>query len=100
MVASITHKKIAFAILVAALGYFVDGYDIVIFSVVRMASLKSLGLTGDDLTTTGAFLMNVQLIGMLLGGIGWGVWGDKRGRLRFYSAQSRFIRWLILPTLM
>jgi MFS family permease len=78
----ITNKKIAFAILVAALGYFVDGYDIAIFSAVRVASLKSLGLSGNDLTTTGAFLMNIQLVGMLLGGLGWGILGDKIGRLK------------------
>ena len=82
MPTTITNKKIAFAILVAALGYFVDGYDIAIFSAVRVASLKSLGLTGDALTTTGALLMNVQLVGMLLGGFGWGILGDKLGRLQ------------------
>ena len=82
MPSTITNKKIAFAILVAALGYFVDGYDIAIFSAVRVASLKSLGLSGNDLTTTGAFLWNVQLVGMLLGGLGWGILGDKLGRLQ------------------
>ena len=82
MSVSLSDKKIAFAILVAALGYFVDGYDLAIFSAVRMSSLKSLGLTGDSLATTGAFLLNVQLVGMLLGGLGWGILGDKLGRLQ------------------
>src|SRR5689334_14837360 len=52
-----------------------------LFSSVRVPSLKSLGLVGDALTHAGLVLMNVQLVGMLLGGILWGVWGDKRGRL-------------------
>ena len=73
--------KIVLAILVVALGYFVDCYDIVIFSVVRVESLKGLGLSGEALTTTGAFLINVQFIGMLLGGLAWGILGDKRGRV-------------------
>ncbi len=82
MLVSVSNRHIGFAILVAALGYFVDGYDIAIFSAVRVASLKSLGLSGSDLTTTGGFLMNVQLIGMLLGGVGWGILGDRLGRLQ------------------
>lgn len=70
------------AVVVAALGYFVDVYDIILFSVVRVASLKSLGVTDPaELVSTGAFLLNMQMIGMLVGGILWGVLGDKRGRL-------------------
>jgi MFS transporter, putative metabolite:H+ symporter len=69
------------AILVAALGYFVDVYDLLIFSIVRIASLKSLGLAGEALTSAGILLLNLQLAGMLLGGILWGVAGDRRGRL-------------------
>lgn len=74
-------KKILFSIIVAALGYFVDVYDLIVFSVVRMASLKDLGLTGDDLTNTGVFLLNTQLAGMLIGGVFWGILGDRKGRL-------------------
>lgn len=70
------------AVLVAALGYFVDVYDLVLFSIVRVESLKSLGLSGDNLLSDGVFLLNMQMIGMLLGGILWGVWGDKRGRIQ------------------
>lgn len=69
------------AILVASLGYFVDIYDLLLFSIVRIPSLKSLGLTGTQLTDTGIFLLNVQMIGMLIGGVLWGMLGDKRGRL-------------------
>jgi putative MFS transporter len=76
-----SHRAIYLAVLVAALGYFVDIYDLILFSVVRVDSLQSLGVTGDALTHTGVRLFNMQLIGMLLGGIGWGILGDKFGRL-------------------
>lgn len=69
------------AVLVAALGYFVDIYDLVLFSIVRVPSLTALGITGESLTKDGIFLINMQMGGMLLGGILWGVLGDKRGRL-------------------
>jgi len=67
-------------IAVAALGYFVDVYDLILFSVVRNPSLKSIGLSGDDLLSKGLDLMNVQMAGMLIGGIIWGIYGDKKGR--------------------
>ncbi|MHA8051442.1 MFS transporter [Aquirufa sp. ROCK-SH2] len=67
-------------IAVAALGYFVDVYDLILFSVVRNPSLKSLGLVGDELLNKGLDLMNVQMAGMLIGGILWGIYGDKKGR--------------------
>ena len=69
------------AVIVAALGNFVDVYDLVLFGVVRVSSLKDMGLTGDAATEEGIFLLNVQMIGMLIGGILWGVLGDKKGRL-------------------
>jgi MFS transporter, putative metabolite:H+ symporter len=68
-------------ILVAALGYFVDIYDLILFGIVRNSSLMDLGLSGDALLKTGIFLLNLQMIGLLVGGILWGVLGDKRGRL-------------------
>lgn len=70
------------AVLVAALGYFVDVYDLVLFSIVRIASLKDLGLSGEALLNDGVYLLNMQMIGMLLGGVLWGIYGDKRGRLQ------------------
>jgi MFS transporter, putative metabolite:H+ symporter len=76
-----SHRAIYLAVLVAALGYFVDIYDLILFSVVRVESLKSLGVTGDELTNMGVRLLNMQLIGMLVGGIVWGILGDKLGRL-------------------
>jgi len=70
-----------FTVLVAALGYFVDMYDLVLFGIVRIESLTALGITGDELATKGVFLLNMQMIGMLIGGIIWGILGDKKGRL-------------------
>ena len=76
-----THNPFNIIVIVAALGYFVDVYDLILFSIVRVPSLKDLGLSGDDLTNTGLNLLNVQMLGMLLGGIIWGILGDKKGRL-------------------
>lgn len=69
------------AILVAALGYFVDVFDLILFSILRVPSLQSLGFAGEELLSNGVFLLNMQMSGMLLGGILWGIWGDKRGRV-------------------
>ncbi len=68
-------------VLVAALGYLVDMYDLFLFSVVRVPSLKALGVSGERLLPEGVFLLNMQLVGLLIGGVLWGVIGDKRGRL-------------------
>ncbi|GAB4015273.1 MFS transporter [Spirosoma koreense] len=68
-------------VLVAALGYLVDMYDLFLFSVVRVPSLKALGVEGDRLLSEGIYLLNTQMAGMLIGGIFWGILGDKKGRL-------------------
>ncbi len=78
---SVIKQVISLPVLVAALGYMVDMYDLFLFSIVRIPSLKSLGLTGDSLLEDGIFLLNLQMAGLLIGGIVWGVIGDKRGRL-------------------
>ncbi len=70
------------AVVVAALGYFVDIYDLLLFGFVRVKSLTALGFTGQDLTDKGLSLQNWQMFGMLVGGILWGVLGDKKGRVR------------------
>jgi MFS family permease len=75
------NRKTFFAVLVGALGYFVDVYDLILFSVVRVASLKDILPEGADLAKTGVLLLNMQMGGMLAGGLLWGVWGDKKGRL-------------------
>ena len=70
------------AVIVAALGYFVDIYDLILFSIVRVESLKDLGITAArEVTDKGLFLINMQMGGMLVGGILWGILGDKKGRL-------------------
>jgi MFS family permease len=69
-------------VIVAALGYFVDIYDLVLFSIVRVPSLKGIGISGQELIDKGVMLLNMQMIGMLLGGILWGVLGDRKGRLK------------------
>jgi MFS transporter, putative metabolite:H+ symporter len=76
---SLTNPKLLnAAVVVAALGYFVDIYDLLLFSIVRIPSLESLGQNTLD---NGIFLINMQMAGMLIGGILWGVLGDKKGRL-------------------
>ncbi|RZK48257.1 MAG: MFS transporter [Pedobacter sp.] len=74
-------KHVRLLVLVAALGYFVDIYDLILFSVVRIKSLKELGVLEHELLNIGASIINAQMFGMLLGGILWGILGDKKGRL-------------------
>ncbi|MFY9288543.1 MAG: MFS transporter [Alphaproteobacteria bacterium] len=88
-------KGVQFTILIAALGYFVDAFDLLLFSAVRVASLKSIGVPESDLLSTGVLLINVQMAGLVLGGFLWGILGDKFGRLSvllgsifIYSAAS------------
>lgn len=76
-----SRKGITAIVIVAALGYFVDIYDLILFSIVRISSLKSLGIEGDSLLSNGVLLLNMQMAGMLIGGIIWGVLGDKKGRI-------------------
>jgi len=77
-----TQRAATMAIVVAALGYFVDIYDLILFGTVRRPSLMELGYTTKEaLTDQGLFLFNCQMTGLLVGGILWGVLGDKRGRL-------------------
>lgn len=68
-------------VLVSALGYFVDVYDLLLFSIVRVQSLRELGVADEDMLGTGVLLLNWQMAGLLLGGIAWGILGDKRGRV-------------------
>ena len=69
-------------VLVAALGYFVDIYDLVLFNVVKRESLEFiLGAGHPDIKDTGIRLFSLQMMGMLVGGLLWGIWGDKKGRI-------------------
>lgn len=68
-------------VIVAALGYFVDIYDLLLFGIVRLPSLRALGLSEEAVSSVGASILNWQMTGLLVGGIIWGVLGDKKGRL-------------------
>jgi MFS family permease len=76
-------RRTVLAVAVAALGYFVDLFDLVLFSILRIPSLKAIGITDpDELTRVGKRLLDIQLTGMLLGGIAFGMLGDRFGRLK------------------
>jgi MFS family permease len=75
-------RNMIFLVLVASLGYFVDIYDLLVFSIVRISSLKDLGLNEQQITDKGQFIISVQMFGLLLGGIMWGIIGDKLGRIK------------------
>jgi MFS family permease len=77
---------LSFPVIVAALGYFVDIYDLLLFSIIRIPSLKSLGLNDAQIAKQGLFIINIQMIGLLVGGIIWGILGDKKGRLKVLYA--------------
>lgn len=71
------------AVLVASLGYFVDIYDLLLFTIVRVPSLKDLGVPDSEIDMgVGPLLISVQMLGLLVGGIFWGIIGDKKGRLK------------------
>jgi MFS family permease len=77
------HSRIfSVALLVATLGYFVDVYDLVLFIVLKNPSLEGLGVPREQWLEVGAALLDTQMIGMLVGGIVWGVLGDKIGRTK------------------
>jgi MFS family permease len=80
------HPLFNLAVIVGALGYFVDVYDLLLFSIIRIPSLKGLGLTDTEVKLKGADILNIQMYGLLIGGILWGILGDKKGRLRVLFA--------------
>jgi len=75
-------KVLTLPVLVVALGYFVDIFDLTLFSMLRTKSLTDLGLKDEQLIDVGIRLLNAQMLGMLIGGLFWGVLGDKKGRLK------------------
>jgi MFS transporter, putative metabolite:H+ symporter len=81
-----TYGVFSLPVIVGALGYFVDVYDIFLFSVLRSVSLRELGVAEADLLSTGVSIINLQLIGLLLGGLVYGVLGDKIGRTKLLFA--------------
>jgi MFS family permease len=78
---TIARELLGIPVIVAALGYMVDMYDLFLFSINRISSLKSLHLPAEKLLEDGILLLNLQMAGMLIGGIFWGIMGDKKGRL-------------------
>lgn len=70
------------AVIVSALGFFVDVYDLLLFGIVRKPSLADLGLTSEEILSKGELIISVQMLGLLAGGILWGIIGDKKGRLK------------------
>jgi putative MFS transporter len=74
-------KKQRLLVAVAALGYFVDIYDLILFGIVRIPSLTDLGVPSSDMQDTGILLLNMQMAGMLIGGFLFGVLGDIKGRV-------------------
>lgn len=80
-----TNKQIgllSLPVFVAALGYFVDVYDLLLFTIVRQTSVMSVGSTAETIIVDSAHIINWQMSGLLIGGILWGVLGDKKGRLK------------------
>ncbi|HTR31281.1 MAG TPA: MFS transporter [Puia sp.] len=80
------HPLFNLAVIVGALGYFVDVYDLLLFSIIRIPSLKGLGLSADEIKVKGGEILTIQMYGLLIGGIIWGILGDKLGRLRVLFA--------------
>lgn len=77
-----SHNLLNIVVIAAALGYLVDIYDLILFGIVKNPSLMDLGITDKaGLFSQGNFLLSMQMAGMLIGGIVWGILGDKKGRL-------------------
>ena len=90
---TVSHKNeslFQLAVIVSALGFFVDVYDLLLFGIIRKPSLKALGLSPDEILTTGEWIISIQMIGLLVGGIVWGILGDKKGRLKVLLASILF----------
>src|SRR5215467_13862046 len=68
-------------VIVAALGYFVDIYDLLLFGIIRVKSLTSMGLDALAVRDSGESIISIQMWGLLIGGIIWGIMGDKKGRI-------------------
>ncbi len=74
-------KLFSVPLIVAALGYFVDIYDLLLFTIVKTPSMLAVGATHATMLADSTHVMNWQMTGLLIGGILWGVLGDRHGRL-------------------
>jgi MFS family permease len=81
MPSKLYHSPFNIVVLAAGLGFFVDTFDLFLFNVYRIPSLKELGFSGTALTSAGEFLLSVQMLGMMIGGIISGIIADKKGRV-------------------
>ncbi|KKX48108.1 hypothetical protein L950_0222895 [Sphingobacterium sp. IITKGP-BTPF85] len=88
-----SNKNVWIIILVASLGYFVDIYDLIIFSIVRVKSFEEIGVSPADMRSEGEFVLNMQMGGLLIGGVIWGIIGDKFGRLKSCLVRFCCIHW-------
>jgi hypothetical protein len=86
------------AVIVAALGYFVDIYDLLLFTIVREPSLHGLRVPDADMICASTKIINWQMVGLLIGGIIWGIMGDKKAASVFYSDPSCYIQSQIILT--
>ena len=77
-----TNRNVIFIVIVASLGYFVDIYDLVIFSIVRVQSFHDIGIPEAAMRKGGEYVLNMQMGGLLIGGVIWGIIGDKFGRIK------------------
>ncbi len=81
MLANKQYGIFSLPVIIGALGFFVDVYDLVLFGIVRKPSLAALGLSPEQIFSQGEYIISIQMIGLLLGGIIWGIIGDKKGRV-------------------
>jgi MFS family permease len=75
-------RRVFLVVVISALGYFIDIFDLLLFSILRVPSLKDLGVPPSKVLSTGVLLLNLQLAGLLIGGVFFGVAGDKYGRVK------------------
>jgi MFS family permease len=81
MINNKSNSILSITVIVAALGYFVDIYDLLLFTIVKKQSMLDVGATMSSMLADSTKVINWQMIGLLLGGIIWGILGDKKGRL-------------------
>lgn len=78
-------------VIVGALGFFVDIYDLLLFNIVRRSSFKDLGVAEADMKNVGEDILIWQMLGLTIGGILWGILGDKKGRKNVLFGSILFV---------